>query len=277
MSEDKTIWTGAGAEANLASTPNAIDNLRKTVEGCPQPEAVCAAFAGLVSSEQKQSAESALSNLFPNARVVAVPDYEAALIACGNGIDVCVIAGTGSLVCSRTNGVTIVSGGRGYILGDEGSAFQYGRDALLHYLDDAPDDISQDLRKAIETTFGTTKKPDVINALYAATDAPKRIASLAEAFAKDAERQSIYALKSLRIHPGKLAHIVAIHLRTYMPELMNVNVGCQGGLWTGKAFRDAFTQQLAFWCKADTIDVDFDVKPPVYGAVQIAKGLLGGN
>lgn len=261
----------------MASSPESLfhSSISGATQGCPEPSAVCGAFAGLLTKVQKNSAESFLKSLFPAANVVAVPDYEAALVACGDTIDVCVLAGTGSLVCSFGPGKQLFrSGGRGFLLGDEGSAFQYGRDALMHYLDGPPDDISSELHSAVTAAFGTAKKNDIVVSLYQCEDPAKRIASLAEAFARDAIRQSLYALKSLRINSAKLAHVVSKHIRQYHPALKTVRIGCQGGLWSSAVFREPFTEQLVFWCKVEELEVDYDPPAPVFGAAEIAEGLL---
>ncbi len=277
VSEGRPIWTGAGGPANLSSSPITLlhESIAAATDGCPVPAAVCGAFAGLITPTQRNQAEEFLRGIFPTANVTAVPDFEAALVACGSGVDVCALAGTGSLICSfGPDGKLFRSGGKGYLLGDEGSAFQYGRDALLHYLEGPPDDVSPELSSAIFESFGTEKKTEVIAQLYAVPDAPKRLAALTEAFASDAANMSVYALKSLRINSGKLAHLVSKHLRQYHPTYKSVHIGCQGGLWSSAIFRDAFTEQLVFWCKVDEIEVNYDPPAPVYGAAEIAGRLL---
>lgn len=277
VADGRPIWTGSGGPANLSSVPGDMlrESITTAIAGCPLPKAVCGAFAGLITARQRDSAESFLRAIFPEAFVTAVPDFEAALVACGTGADICVLAGTGSMVCSfGKHGDLHRSGGRGYLLGDEGSAFQYGRDALLHYLDDPQDDVSPALRTAIELAFGSARKNEIIAALYASPDAPKRLASLTEAFAADAHGGAVYCLKSLRINSGKLAHVVSKHLRKFHPEMRSVRFGCQGGLWSNSIFRDAFTEQLVFWCKVEDIEVDYDPPAPVFGAAEIAGRLL---
>ncbi|MBA3727242.1 MAG: hypothetical protein H0W86_12615 [Armatimonadetes bacterium] len=277
VEEGKPVWTGLGGPSNLSSSPNELTrkSITAAIEGCPDAAAVCGAFAGLITDNQKKAAEELLQPFFPQAPITAVTDFEAALVACGDDIDVCVLAGTGSLICSfGTNGALHRSGGRGYLLGDEGSAFQYGRDALLHFLDGPPDDISAQLVEGVTSAFGSAKKSEVIMAVYAAEDKAKRIAGLAEPFAEDALRGTLYALKSLRIHTSKLAHVVSQHLRQYHSKLKSARIGCQGGLWSSDVFRDIFAERLGFWCKVDDILVDFDLPAPVYGAAEIARRLL---
>ncbi|MCH8273295.1 MAG: hypothetical protein IH851_00695, partial [Armatimonadetes bacterium] len=216
-----------------------------------------------------------LHDLFPRSTVAAVPDFEAALVACGPGIDVCVLAGTGSFVCSfGPDGIVHRSGGKGHLLGDEGSAFQYGREALQHFLEAPPDDVSETLRLSVLEGFGSMRKPEVTAALHAVPDPARLLASLAPAFAADAEAEAVYALRALRIHPGKLAHQVSMHLRQHHPNLIRPRIGCQGGLWRHAIYRDAFAQQLGFWCRAEELEAEFDLPAPVHGAAEIAGRLI---
>lgn len=277
VSDGRAVWSGAGGPGNVASLPPEIyrASIESAVAGCPVPDAICSAFAGLVTEHQREDVVVFLSELFPHSLVKAVPDFEAALVACEPDAQLCVLAGTGSLVCSRgSNGVVHKSGGKGYLLGDEGSAYQYGRDALLYFLDAPKDDVSSELEQGILLSFGSLKKSEIIERLYLAPDAPRLVASLFEVFCKDAENRAIYALKSLRIQTSKLAHIVSQHLRQYHPELRRVHIGCQGGVWSTQLLRDAFTEQLAFWCKVDELEVDYDPPAPVFGAAELAERML---
>ena len=66
------------------------------------------------------------------------PDYVAAFLAAPPDSDLCIVAGTGSVVCSRAvDGSFLISGGRGWILGDHGGAARLGQAALEHYVADA--------------------------------------------------------------------------------------------------------------------------------------------
>jgi N-acetylglucosamine kinase-like BadF-type ATPase len=272
--DGEQTWTSSAGPANASTSASPEAAITSALACSPTPDAVCAALAGLVTAAQREHIEALLKSHFPKAAVTAVPDYEAALSSCNGLADVCVIAGTGSLVCSRgASGDSVCSGGRGYLLGDEGSAFQYGRDALLHFLDSPPDDVSSRLRDAVAAAFGTTKKGEVIEALYASPEIPSRVASLCEPLSQDADEQRIYALKSIRIHCAKLAHVVSRHIRSYLQEADRVTVGCHGGVWAGAAMRQTFQQQLPVWCRVEAHAV-FDLPPPVIGAVKLAGGLL---
>lgn len=277
LEDGRTVWSGEGGAANLSWVNESVlaETLEHALEGCPDADAVCGAFAGLVDDRQRDTAGRLLAQRFPRGKVAVVPDYEAALEA-SIGADVCVLAGTGSVVVSRLlDGQIHRTGGRGYLLGDEGSAFQYGREALLHYLDSPEDDISSRLREAVQEAFGATRRGEVIASLYASSDAPRRLASLLKAFAEDAEAGALYALKAMKVHAGKLAHLLAIHVREALPpERRQLLVACQGGLWRYPVLCHAFAEQVRFWVDADSIELDFEPPEPVFGAAKLAGRLI---
>jgi len=277
LEDGKTVWSGEGGSANLCwvGETTLAETLEEALDGCPDADAVCGAFAGLVDDRQREVASQLLAHRFPRGKVVVVPDYEAALEA-SSGADVCVLAGTGSIVVSRSaDGQVYRTGGRGYLLGDEGSAFQYGREALLHYLDSPEDDVSSRLREAVQEAFGVTRRAEVIAALYASNDAPRRLAAMLKAFAGDAEAGAMYALKAMKVHAGKLAHLLAIHVREALPlERRQLLVACQGGLWRYPVLCRAFAEQVRFWVDADSVELDFEPPEPVLGAAKLAGRLI---
>ncbi|MEO7453165.1 MAG: BadF/BadG/BcrA/BcrD ATPase family protein [Fimbriimonadales bacterium] len=267
--DGKEVWAGHGQAVN-AST-GIVGRIFESLEGCPQPDSACAAVAGLVNDNQRELIEALLRPKFPNATVKAVPDFEAALEACAPAANICVIAGTGSIVCSLFEGEVKRTGGRGYILGDEGSGFQFGRDAFLAFLDASDEGVSETLASAIEAAFGTRLRSDAVAELYSGQIA-QRLASLAPALAADAEEDAIYALKSLRVNMAKLAHVCRQHLKRYGPT--DPIIGCQGGLWSSPVYRSAFLDAVPLWCELPAESVVFDLPKPVMGAVAIARSLL---
>ncbi|KAA0229018.1 hypothetical protein FCG40_11095 [Fimbriimonadia bacterium ATM] len=273
---DRAVWRGEGGPINLAwSSPDQVANtLKEILSDCPAPDSVCGAFAGLLGPDSANLAESVLRDVTGASSCVAVADFVAAFEA-SEGIDICVIAGTGSLICSRSaRGDIVSSGGRGYVLGDEGSAFQYGREALLHFLDAPPDDVSAELRRAVEEIFGTLKKNEVISRLYGEANLVTRLSKLACAFDRDAGSGAIYALKALRIHPAKLAHRVSMHIRDHHQQTTRLTIGCRGGVWNSASIRRAFIELLAFWCPSHALETVFELPEAVLGAVSIAKRAL---
>ncbi|HEY0867548.1 MAG TPA: BadF/BadG/BcrA/BcrD ATPase family protein, partial [Fimbriimonas sp.] len=178
----KILFQGQSGAANLVSTPeNRLRrNLASATRGCPAASHVCGCFAGLINRETWERGIDRLREIFPAAQVRAEPDYTAALYASPPDTDVCVIAGTGSLVCSKSESGIVKSGGRGYILGDQGSGFHYGRDALVHFLNH-PGSASRALSDEIERLFGSPDEGTIVAAVYRTAPPSTLLAKLVRA------------------------------------------------------------------------------------------------
>ncbi|HET7246891.1 MAG TPA: hypothetical protein VFJ07_18850 [Streptosporangiaceae bacterium] len=61
--------------------------------------AACA--AGTCGPAQRAQIAGLLAGRFPGADIHVAPDYVAAFLAAPQGTDACIVAGTGSVVCSR--------------------------------------------------------------------------------------------------------------------------------------------------------------------------------
>ncbi len=279
-SEGKVVYQGQSGGANLVSTPDARlrRNLYHATEGCPPANYVCGCFAGLVNEDLRKRGEELLRQHFPGAEVRAEPDYTAALFACPSNITVCVIAGTGSLVCSRVDGHIHKSGGRGYILGDDGSGFQFGRDAVVYFLDN-PEECSQSLREAIKAAFGsTTDEGSIVSQVYRLPTPAMTLAKLSKALALDAKAGETYALASIERNTSKLAGIVAAHAARYHSDETILEVGLVGGVWNSAAIiRQQFEQHLRQLLPLQDVRVQKVNRPPLYGAVEIAKEMSHRN
>lgn len=95
------------------------------------------AAAGAGDEKIRDQAEYACKGRMPEQHVRVITDAEAALAAAfGSESGIVVISGTGSIAWGQDKtGRVMRSGGYGYILGDEGSGFWIGREALRRCLD----------------------------------------------------------------------------------------------------------------------------------------------
>jgi N-acetylglucosamine kinase-like BadF-type ATPase len=271
--EGNVLFQGQSGAANLASTPEGRlrKNLSHATDGCPRPEFVCGCFAGLINDEVRARGEEHLRILFPSAVIRAEPDFTAAFYASPPETDICIIAGTGSLVCSRGPKGMVKSGGRGYILGDYGSAYQYGRDALIRYLDE-PDEASLSLRNAVKDLFETHGEGEIIAAVYRAATPASILAKLAKALGADARTGEPYALASIERNTSLLVDVVERHVRKNIFSGPQLTISLAGGLWKGnQIFRDRFSDLVAARLKDRQVVVTRITRPPLYGAVELAK------
>ncbi|HRK20338.1 MAG TPA: BadF/BadG/BcrA/BcrD ATPase family protein [Fimbriimonadaceae bacterium] len=270
------VHIGQSGPANLASTPpkRLETNVLKTLDGCPSPDFVAGCFAGLLTEDDRRRALELLSWAAPRAKVIAEPDYVAAYLACDEDTDICLIAGTGSLICSRYEGKVVKSGGGGYLLGDFGSACQYGRAVLSQFLVVGESGMTEPTRSLIEKQFGSTQENEVLAGLYRGGAPAARLAKLAPAISRDANAGEPYALLALREQTAHLASILRSHADRYHKGATELRICLAGGLWEASPI---FQSQLEMAVNAALAGYGPTLtrlaRPPVQGAVRLAQQL----
>ena len=228
-----------------------------------------------MTDEDRSRAISIIKEFFPDATVAAHPDFAAAFFESEGGTYIFVISGTGSLVCSWDGEKMNKSGGRGYLLGDEGSAFQYGRDALLAFLAN-PIAASTPLKKCVVDVFEADDEPTIVSRLYRSPSPQAALAKLAKPLAADYRAGLEYAVASIAKNTAALARVVLDHRSAFLPWKKEIRVSLTGGLWkTSSIFVDSLASNL------EGHDVEFHLDriktPPVLGAVKLAKELAIGH
>jgi glucosamine kinase len=94
--------------------------------------AVCAGLAGAGPPESAEKIRALLAAEFAESKVQVCTDLDLALAATGDGPAIVLLAGTGSFAVGRnSSGETARAGGYGSQIGDEGSAYDVGRRAVL--------------------------------------------------------------------------------------------------------------------------------------------------
>lgn len=272
----QVLFTGQAGSANFTTSPPRLvrQNLEKATAGCPEPDTVCLCAAGILTKANFLQAGDLLAELFPKAKHRVTPDYYAAYASFDPPVCVCVISGTGSVVCSSGEHGVAKSGGGGFAIGDDGSAFRFGRAALRHFLDD-PDECSCRVLQAIEKRFGTTEPAEVIAKVYGGRTVASQVAKFARPLAKDAADGLPYATEALRSEFQALASIVAGHVHRFLPPKTPLSVGLSGGLWEiSLLFQRSFEQELGQALPQRELQVRRPSKPPVYGAAKLAMNLL---
>lgn len=179
------------------------------------PYDIVAAGAGIAGAAEEHSrawVAETLSEVLPLARVTASADYEIALVgAIGEKHGIIVISGTGSAAYgANRDGRDMRQGGFGYILGDEGSGYWLGREALSHALREmdgraTPSAMTPRVLQAI----GVTHPLGVIPWLYHAP-APRvaEIAALAPIVIRVAEDGDMVAQGYVARAASELAQMV---------------------------------------------------------------------
>jgi glucosamine kinase len=241
----EVIHEARGGPGNPRTTaPTALrQSFSDALAGCPQAERVVACVAGAGSLAAREAVEQLLGDLMPRTTVTVVPDYQGAFHSLPPQADLCVIAGTGSVVCSPTADGWAVNGGRGWILGDHGGASRLGQIALSWFAN-APEDAPPELCLAIEASFGDSDWRHLLARVYEAPAPNVVLATAAPILTRLATAGSNEAAALLRGEMALLADTVARHARRNLSGVRDVSVGLVGGVWSSAAAVDAFASQL---------------------------------
>jgi N-acetylglucosamine kinase-like BadF-type ATPase len=96
------------------------------------PEAICVGIAGMDRDDEVRTVRAIMRRIGHKSRTLVVNDALIALVAgAGDAPGIVVIAGTGSIVYGRNAaGEAARAGGWGHLIGDEGSGYWIGREAL---------------------------------------------------------------------------------------------------------------------------------------------------
>jgi len=96
------------------------------------PGAICLGIAGVDGNEEARTVCAMMARIGYGARTLVVNDALIALVSGAHDAPgIVIIAGTGSIVYGRNeNGEAARAGGRGHMIGDEGSGYWIGREAL---------------------------------------------------------------------------------------------------------------------------------------------------
>jgi len=128
---------GPGANLHVAGelgVEKVLHELMETAIGDREvvPAAVCLGIAGVDRDDEAQTVRAIMRRIGRKSRVVVVNDALIALVAgAGDAPGIVIIAGTGSIAYGRNAaGEAARAGGWGHMIGDEGSGFWIGREAL---------------------------------------------------------------------------------------------------------------------------------------------------
>lgn len=270
--------------ANLASTPEGVwkSSLAELSVQCPRADYVAGCFAGLLTREDESRATIALTKLFSEAKIAALPDYSASVASAPAGTSAVVTAGTGSVVASIFHGKIYKSSGGGPLLGDAGSGFDIGRWGLRKLLLGVHrPEASQATWEKIEQVFGSREPAHIVATVYKIPAPASAIAQLMPAIVADAEAGFAYATSAVSGALAWLAGDVASHLDQTIPDAEHWNVGLTGGVWSsGPYTKRAFDEAMQIYAESilgeharySSRILDLD---PVNGAVVLARKLAG--
>ena len=126
------VGFGAAIGAVRDAARRALADACNAIPHSSTASAICAGLAGAGPAESAEKLRVLLASEFPEAKIQLCTDLDLALAAAGDGPAIVLLAGTGSFAVGRNvAGETARAGGYGSQIGDEGSAYDIGRRAVL--------------------------------------------------------------------------------------------------------------------------------------------------
>lgn len=268
-----------GVEKNRIAIQGAIK--AALADAGVEPDRVTAVALGLTGAPTGGTAtpivHEIIRELLAPREISVTPDYITNLAgASGGKPGVVLIAGGGAISYGVTgDGREALSGGFGYLLGDEGSAFNIGRLATIAAAraGDGRDEPTI-LQGIVERHFDIGTIREITRIVYAAGFSRDRISHLAPEVAGAARSGDAVASRIMRTAGEELARTALATIRKLFQPGRPVDVFLTGGVF-GAAdvlldpFRAALTQG---WPDAADRDPRF---PPAVGGLIVARRLLG--
>ncbi len=240
-------------------------------------DAACLAMAGVDRPQEvKLFTEWAFSQNLA-ARIQIVNDCEG-LLAAGTkaGWGIALVAGTGSITFGRSPpGKTARTGGWGYLMGDEGSAYTValaGLKAAVRAADGR--DPATLLLPNFLTRLGLNRADDLLEAVYLSGRDRAWIASLADVVTTTAANtEDAAAERILNSAAEELALLIAATAKKLELDSKPIPVCYTGGLiLNSPALRQRLVEQLNR--QGIQVEESVAVEDPVWGEIHLAKRLL---
>lgn len=268
------VHEGIGGPGN----PIAVDRqtLRASygaaLAGCPPAAQVVACVSGAGGAEERDQIRALLAELVPCTRTQVQPDYVAAVAAAPEGTDVTVIAGTGSLICSRNAGGTFaVTGGRTWILGDHGCAARLGR-TLLEWYCNEPDAVQGELAASVAGAVGDRDWRQIVKLIRADANPAALLARAAPILTSAAQAGHQWAIERLDAELAMLAAATMRHIGRHLGARDTVRAALAGGVWNSSLATSSFAIALS-QLGPPTVLAARSPLSPLDGAVRLAANL----
>lgn len=242
-------------------------------------KAVCAGLAGMDRAEDRTVMRRVFRDLVPRARLFLVNDAYIALAGATEGRSgVIVISGTGSIALGvNRRGEQARAGGWGYLIGDEGSAFDIARRGLVAaFRDHDGRGPRTSLTERFIREFYLTRIDDLIPLFYTEYVRPSRIAGLFPLVLECAEEGDEVAVSIVERAAGSLFQAAQAVIERLRMGGEGFPVALSGGvLHHGRRLRARFEELLAGdFPKARVVEPRL---PAERGALLVAQAALRGK
>ncbi|MCQ2558231.1 MAG: hypothetical protein MJ135_03820 [Oscillospiraceae bacterium] len=227
---------------------------------------LCLGMAGISAGPAKDLLVQELERAGFCGRLTLLGDHEIALAGAMQGPGCVLICGTGSICCGRNEAGTFARcGGLGHLLGDEGSGYAIGREALsltAKALDEQFEMSS--LARAVMEAAGAKDLADLLRYVYSEERGKAHIAALAPVVIACADRKDPESLALLRRQAEQLrpqVEALAHKLSIERPRLALL-----GGLLMPKNSYRSLVEQALSSC-AELVEPEHDA---LWGAAELA-------
>lgn len=212
------------------------------------PDAVAVGLAGGGDVDDRKQIENVLKKRWPNSLILVHHDaYIAQYGAFGGNAGIIITSGTGSIAYGRNEkGEESRSGGWGWMLGDEGSAWWIGREALRRVLQAFEEDDTTMLTDRILSTLSISHPYDILSAIYKERFNREKITSLAPMVSECAAESDIIANEILfdaGKELGKLALSISKRLNIH-PHALYVSMMGKVSLEAHTSLNDGLISKL---------------------------------
>lgn len=284
--DENIIFERKAGPANWATTPRTSlsENIKAGLKNCPKVDAVCGCFAGLLTQKDRSEAIALLKKVTGCERVDARADYYAALAACPPETTICVIAGTGSMVCSYHEGEVVKTGGGGPLFGDVGSAFGLVRMAISTLIStpyeqnpamfqNKAGESSAFVREFLKVLKASTIQ-EAIATVYARNLPAAELAKLAPYVIGDFDNRMRYSKHVILLELTELGLIAHSHLFHFHRVVKRPTIALVGGLWgISPTIVKEFQNVLECSPKKPKFQYVLPTDPPALGAARLAQQL----
>ncbi|GGV21359.1 N-acetylglucosamine kinase [Paenarthrobacter nicotinovorans] len=260
--------TSGSANVQNVSREQAAANLAELFGkiGGGRIDQVYAGAGGIDTQEDAQALADLIAPHAPGARITVVHDSRLLLAAGGAGTGVAVIAGTGSAAWGKNDaGEEARAGGWGYLLGDEGSGYWLGREAVRHSLRRMNQGLEPDrLSRALLDSCGVDE-PGKLIALFHSPDTGRRYWAQQARVVVEAADAGDEASQAMVVQAGRdladLAGQVTRQLGLNGPVILGSGLGMNV-----PRLQEAFTAALA---EQGITDVRILRQDPVFGVPRL--------
>lgn len=271
-------FTGGPANVRIAGVDDAADTISRAVLNALSGAEAAAVFVGAAGAgrdDLAQTLQRALTVRLPGTTIGVSDDAHIALRASvPQGDGMVLIAGTGSIAYAEVDDEKYRTGGYGYLLGDEGSAFSLGAAALRLTLRSYDGRVPRDpLVEAVETQLGTSGAKALVSDIYDGSQPVRKIAGIAPLILRLAGEGERSATKIVQGAALELFDLVRALVKTANLQNREVPLVFSGGLLAENSLL-TYLLETRVSNEIPMVHVVKGGPAPQYGALALARGLL---